>query len=214
MTDKENNIKQFVFCDFDGTITSEESLERVFERFTPDIYEPIKQKMMSLEITIREGVRQLLETIPSSRYPEILEYVQGISIRPGFEELLDFLDARNILFVIVSGGLRGMIDARLGNLVNRVHKIFSADVDTSGEFIKVTSDFEKGMELVAKVDVMNLFGDGRRIVIGDGATDINMAREASLVFARDSLAFFLGQMKIPYNEWSDFFDVKNALQYV
>jgi 2-hydroxy-3-keto-5-methylthiopentenyl-1-phosphate phosphatase len=214
MTDNKNNTKQFVFCDFDGTITSEESLERVFERFTPTIYEPIKQKMMSLEITIREGVRQLLETIPSARYPELLEFVKDIPIRPGLEELLNFLDAGNIPFVIISGGLRGMIDARLGRLADRVYKIFSADVDTSGEFIKVTSDFEGGMELVAKVDVMNLFGDGRRIVIGDGATDINMARGASLIFARDNLAFFLDHMGISYNEWSDFFDIRNALQAV
>ena len=118
----------------------------------------------------------------------------------GLEELLDFLDACNIPFVIISGGLRGMIDARLGSIVDCVYKIFSADVDTSGEFIKVTSDFEGGMELVAKVDVMNLFGDGRRIVIGDGATDINMARGASLIFARDNLAFFLDHMGISYNE--------------
>ena len=92
MTEKESKTKQFVFCDFDGTITSEESLERVFEHFSPDLYEPVKEKMMSLEITIREGVRQILETIPSSRYPEILEYVQDIPIRPGLEELLDFLE--------------------------------------------------------------------------------------------------------------------------
>lgn len=211
MNEKDNNIKRCVFCDFDGTITSKESLEGVFKRFAPDLYLPIKEKMMSLEITIREGVRQVLESIPSTRYPEILEYVKSISIRPGFEQMLDFLDAQSVPFVVVSGGLRGMVDARLGNLVNRAHKIFAADVDTSGEFLKVISDFEGGSELVAKVDVMNLFDAKQRIVIGDGATDINMAQEATLVFARDSLAFFLGQMKIPYKEWSDFFDVKNAL---
>jgi len=173
--EKENNPGQFVFCDFDGTITSEESLEGVFKRFTPNLFAPVKEKMMALEITIRDGVRQLLETIPSARYPEILEYVQDIPIRPGFETFLDFLEAQNVPFVIISGGLRGMIDASLGNLVKRVHKIFSADVDTCGEFIKVTSEFEGGMELVAKVDVMNRFDAGQKIFIGDGATDINMA---------------------------------------
>ena len=205
-------MKRYVFCDFDGTITSKESLEGVFKRFAPDLYAPIKEKMMALEMTIREGVRQVLESIPSARYPEILEFVQKIPIRPGFEQMLDFLDDQGVLFVIVSGGLRGMVDARLGDLAKRMHKIFAADVDTSGEHLKVTSDFEGDMELVAKVDVMNLFDAKQRIVIGDRATDINMARQGSVVFARDSVAFFLDQMKIPYREWSDFIDVQNELE--
>jgi len=176
MNEKDKNTKRYVFCDFDGTITSKESLESVFKLFAPDLYSPIKEKMMALEMTIREGVRQVLESIPSVRYPEILEYVKSIPIRPGFEEMLDFLDARGVLFVIVSGGLRGMVDARLGDLAKRAHKIFAADIDTSGEFFKVTSDFEGGSELVAKVDVMNLFDAKQRIVIGDGATDIDRRR--------------------------------------
>jgi 2-hydroxy-3-keto-5-methylthiopentenyl-1-phosphate phosphatase len=212
MTKKNNSSKRYVFCDFDGTITSKESLEVVFKRFAPDLYAPVKEKMMALEMTIREGVRQVLESIPSARYPEILEFVQTIPIRPGFEQLLDFLDAEGVAFVIVSGGLRGMVDARLGDLAARAYKIFSADVDTSGEFLKVTSDFEGGSELVAKVDVMNRFDAKQRIVIGDGVTDINMAQAGSVVFARDSLAYFLGQMNVPCNEWSDFYDVRKTLE--
>ena len=212
MNEKNNAFQRCVFCDFDGTITAEESLEAVFKRFAPGVFERIKAKMIALEISIRDGVRQTLESIPSASYPDILEYVKNIPIRPGFESLLDFLDDQGVPFVIVSGGLRDMVDARLGSLVNRMHKIFAADVDISGEFMKVTSDFEGDMELVAKVDVMNLFNAKQKIVIGDGVTDINMAQKGSPVFARDSLAFFLDQMKLPYNQWSDFSDVKNALQ--
>jgi 2-hydroxy-3-keto-5-methylthiopentenyl-1-phosphate phosphatase len=207
-----NPISRIVFCDFDGTITAQESLEGVFMRFAPDLWKPVKDKMMALEITIREGVRRVLESIPSERYPEILEFVQGIPIRPGFDQMLDFLDAQGVPFVIVSGGLRGMVDARLGDLAERVHKIFAVDVDAGGAFIQLKSDFEGDTELVAKVDVMNLFDAGQRIVIGDGITDLHMARQGDIVFARDSLAFFLKQMGVPFKEWSDFFDVIHELK--
>lgn len=212
MKEKNNHTSRFVFCDFDGTITAQESLEGVFKRFTPELFKPVKDKMLALEITLREGVRTLLESIPSKQYPEILEYVRQIPIRPGFEQMLDFLDEQDVPFVIVSGGLRGMVDAKLGDLAKRVHKIFALDVDTSEEFIKVRSDFEGDTELMAKVEVMNLFDPGQSIVIGDGATDINMAQNGSVVFARDSLAFFLNHMGVPYKEWSDFFDVINELK--
>jgi 2-hydroxy-3-keto-5-methylthiopentenyl-1-phosphate phosphatase len=207
-----NPILRMVFCDFDGTITAQESLEGVFKRFAPELWKPIKDKMMALEITIRQGVRQILESIPSERYPEILEFVQGIPIRPGFEEFLDFLDACGVPFVIISGGIRGMVDTRLGGLVNRAHKIFAVDVDTSGEFLKLKSDFEGDTELVAKVAVMNLFDAQQKIVIGDGVTDLNMAQSGSVVFARDRLAFFLNHMGVPYKEWNDFFDVIKDLK--
>jgi len=59
---------------------------------------------------------------------------------------------------------------------------------------------------------MNLFEAGQRIVIGDGVTDLNMARQGDIVFARDSLALFLKHMGVPYQEWSDFFDVINELK--
>lgn len=187
-------------------------MEGVFKRFTPEQFQPVKDKMLALEITLREGVRQLLESIPSSRYPEILEYVRQVPLRPGFEQLLDFLDEQGVPFVIVSGGLRGMIHERLGDLVGRIHKIFALDADVSGEKIKIKSDFEGGMEMMAKAEVINLFGDGQRIIIGDGATDINMAQQGSLVFARDSLAFFLTHMDVAFEEWSDFFDILRVLK--
>ncbi len=210
--EKLNRISRYVFCDFDGTITSEESMEGVFKRFTPELFQPVKDKMLALEITLREGVRQLLESIPSNRYPDILEYVRQVPIRPGFEQMLDFLDEQGVPFVIVSGGLRGMVHERLGDLVGRVHKIFALDVDVSGENIRIKSDFEGDMELVAKAEVINLFDAGQRIIIGDGATDINMAQQGSLVFARDSLAFFLNHMGVAFTEWTDFFDILHALK--
>jgi 2-hydroxy-3-keto-5-methylthiopentenyl-1-phosphate phosphatase len=86
------------------------------------------------------------------------------------------------------------------------------DVDTSGEFIQLKSDFEGDTELVAKVDVMNLFDAAQRVMIGDGVTDLNMAKNSSVVFARDNLALFLKHMGVPYKEWSDFFDVVKELR--
>jgi hypothetical protein len=35
-----------------------------------------------------------------------------------------------------------------------------------------------------------------------------------VVFARDSLAFFLGQIGIPYKQWNDFFDVIKGLKFL
>ena len=117
-----------VFCDFDGTITAKESLELVFTTFAPGRWEPVKQELVAGKMTVREGVRKLMETIPSARYLEMCEFVAAIPLRPGLEAFLDFLDDRHIPFVVISGGFRGMVKARMGPLAERAHRIFAADL--------------------------------------------------------------------------------------
>ncbi|MGM0453825.1 MAG: HAD-IB family phosphatase [Thermodesulfobacteriota bacterium] len=204
--------RTYVFSDFDGTITAQESLEAVFQYFLPGQWEPVKARLLAGQTTLREGVRGLIEAIPARRYPEILEFVSEIPVRPGLAEFLDFLDEHDIPFVVVSGGIRGMVETGLGHLVDRVERIVAVDVDTGGPYLKVRSDYENGDELVAKRDVMAEFDAARRVVIGDGVTDFNMVKDADLVFARDSLAHYLDGMNVSYEKWGDFVDVKNRLR--
>lgn len=204
--------KPYVFCDFDGTITARESLQAVFEQFVPDKWRDTEQQLVSGSVTLRTGVRRMLESIPSEQYREVLSFVSKIPLRPGFEEFLDFLDSRGIPFVIVSGGVRGMVEAGLGPLIKRAHRVFAADIDAAGPYLKVYSEFEAGDELVAKVEVMKLFDADLRIVIGDGMTDYNMAKNGDIVFARGSLARYLEKSGIDHIKWKDFNDIKKELE--
>lgn len=203
---------RILFSDFDGTITARESLEAVLKEFASEKYDDMMKRLRAGEVTIRKGVREMVEAIPSAKYPEIIQFVRDIPIRPGFEALLDFLEGRGIPFIVLSGGLRGMVEARLGHLANRAHHIIAADVDTSGTYLKVSSAYEMGAELVAKAEVMKAFAADEQIVIGDGITDFQMARQATTVFARDALAEFLDKEGIHYHAWSDFFDVRDQLE--
>ena len=205
------NKRPIVFCDFDGTITERESLEAVLRKFNPENHDAMMARLKAGEVSIRDGVREMVEGISSARYPEILSFVREIPIRAGFEPFLDFLDERAIPFVVLSGGLRGMVEARLGPLVRRAHRIIAADVDASRPRLTVISDYESESELVAKARVMETFSFDAAIVIGDGITDFEMARHGTCIFARDSLAAYLDQQGIGYHSWSDFYDVRDQL---
>ncbi len=93
-----------------------------------------------------------------------------------------------------------------------MHSVFSADVDTSGQYLRTNSDYEGKTELVNKVRVMNFFNPKEKIAIGDGITDFNMARAADLVFARGGLARFMNENNLSCEPWSDFFDIRDHLQ--
>ncbi len=206
--------KQFrraVFCDFDGTITSQESFIGMFRIFTPDLFIKVAPEMVSGRMTLKEGVRSLIESIPSDRYNDILEYTLTIGIRPGFTELLDYLESISVPLIIISGGFRGMIETRLGPLLSRVHAVHAVDVDTKGPFLRVLKTVEGDTELMAKAVVMSQYNCGEAVAIGDGTTDNNMALGASIVFARDSLMKYLQMKERPFMQWNDFNDVRCVL---
>ncbi|MDZ8055276.1 MAG: HAD-IB family phosphatase [Aulosira sp. ZfuVER01] len=204
-------MRRIVFCDFDGTITVEETFVAVLKKFAPELSAKLLPEMYARRITLRQGVRQILESIPASKYDEILEFTQIQPIRPGFVELLDFLEFQGVPLVVVSGGLRGMVETVLDNLVQRVHAIHAVDVDTNSNYLKVCSQYEGGTELIAKVEVMSKYPAYQKIAIGDSLTDLNMALQASVVFARDRLAEYLDEHKKPYIRWDNFAQIRDYL---
>lgn len=204
-------MKRIVFCDFDGTITAEETFVAVLKRFAPAVSAELIPQMYTQQLTLRQGVRQILESIPSSCYPEILEFTKLQPLRPGFTALLDWLESQAVPMVVISGGLRGMVEVVLGDLRQRVDAIHAVDVNTSGSRLQVLSEFEGGTELVDKVQVMAQYPADEKIAIGDSLTDLNMALKTPVVFARDRLAQYLDRQQKPYIPWNDFFDVRDYL---
>ncbi len=204
-------MNPIVFCDFDGTITVEETFVAVLKEFAPELSAILIPEMYSKRLTLREGVRQILESIPSKRYPEIIEFTRHQPIRNGFKEFLDFLDDKQIPFVVVSGGLRGMVEAVLGDFAKRAIAIHAIDVDTSASHLLVNSEFEGDTELMAKVQVIEKYGAIDAIAIGDSITDLNMGLYAPLVFARDRLCKYLDEHQKAYIPWDNFFDIKEYL---
>ena len=207
-------MKRIVFCDFDGTITATETFVTVLKEFAPDLAAELMPQMYALKVTLREGVRQILESIPSSRLPEIIEFTRTQPMRSGLPEFLDFLDSQHIPFVVVSGGLRLMVEAVLGELGQRTQAIHAIDVDASGSYLRVLSAYEGETELVDKVKVMELYPADEKIAIGDSVTDLNMGLTAPIVFARDRLAQYLDERNKQYTPWNNFFDVRDSLSAV
>ena len=205
-------MNRIVFCDFDGTITLKEIFVAVLKKFSPDVSGELIPQMYARKLTLRSGVRRILESIPSSRYPEILEFSRNQIIRPGFEQFLDFLEVNSVPLVVVSGGLQGIIKTVMGELVHRVQAIYAVDVNTTGEYLRVNSEFEGETELVAKVQIMDRYVADQKIVIGDSLTDLNMALHAPIVFARDRLASYLDQQQKSYIPWDDFFQIRDYLE--
>jgi 2-hydroxy-3-keto-5-methylthiopentenyl-1-phosphate phosphatase len=204
--------KPIVFSDFDGTITLHDTFVDLLKAFSPPgLAEELMSQMYAQTLTLREGVTQLLESIPSDQVLNIIEFSKPHPIRSGFPEFLDFLEARNVPCVVVSGGIRLMVETVLADLKSRLLGLHAVDLDVAGEYFKVIPTYVGTTELMAKVDVMARYEFDESIAIGDSITDFKMAMAADLVFARDRLAKYLDEQGKPYVAWNDFFDIRDYL---
>ncbi|SCY28233.1 HAD-IB family phosphatase [Desulfoluna spongiiphila] len=207
-------IQRIVFCDFDGTITEQDGFVSVCRTFAPEAVETWLPGVMDGSITLREGLTKILETIPSSQYPAMLDHCETVPMRPGLEELIDWLAEREVPFVVISGGLKGLVFRKLGDLAEKVAAVYAPDVETDGSFLKVVSEYPGETELLAKADVMAAYAYGEAVAIGDGITDYNMAKTADRVFARRQLAEHMDAHALPFHPWTDFHAIRQTLASV
>ena len=206
-------LSRVVFCDFDGTITTQDTFVKILEKFIPEVAAQKLPAIFRREITLKEGIHQTLGSIPSVQYPEIIDYMAHQPMRPGFTEFVDFLDYAEVPLVVISGGLIDMVKAVLEKqrLLDRITEIYAGEVDTTRDFLQVYSQIESESEFVAKAEVMNQYSAEEKIAIGDSVTDINMSLAADLVFARDRLIKYLDIENKDYIQWQNFFDIKDRL---
>jgi len=202
-----------LFVDFDGTITSEETLEGILKRFTPRYLYLWKGLQFKLgKITLAEVVHYAFTVIPSSKLEDILAYVRSVPVRPGFEDLLKTCQELGIPVVVISGGIRPCIREKLAPYMDYLLDVYDMELDTSGKYMAVSSEYEEGDHIMSKPRVMEKYDYQKCMCIGDSYTDFYMAQKADVVFARDRLAEKMKEDGLPYTPWEDFHDVEKAIR--
>ncbi len=215
----ESNFPEYaIFCDFDGTITAEDTFTGMLKAVAPHLCDQYLPDIYAQKLTLREGVKSIIESIPSQYYSQMIDYVDDIPLRPGFVELVKFAKINDIPFHVVSGGLKDMVKRVLSQqslgsrpLLEQVASISAVAIDTRQDYLKAMSDYEGGTELVAKVEVMKQYPAQTTISIGDSITDLNIALNANISFARDRLARYLDAAERFYYPWDDFFTIQEKL---
>lgn len=201
-----------IFSDFDGTITENETFSLLMKEFAPEASRSLIPRLLAREVTLREGVPAVLETIGSDRFPQMIARMAQAPLRAGFPEFLDVLDRYRIPLVVLSGSLTELVMAPLSPYLHRIHRIVAATADTSGPTLRIRSSFADQDELVYKPGVMNEYDDLIKIAIGDSITDFSMAKNATTVFARSLLGEYLEKKGRPFYKFSTFFDISRILE--
>ncbi|MFS0861798.1 2-hydroxy-3-keto-5-methylthiopentenyl-1-phosphate phosphatase [Fredinandcohnia sp. 179-A 10B2 NHS] len=213
--------KPILFCDFDGTITNTDNIIAIMKKFAPPEWVGIKDQILSQEIPIQVGVSQLFSLLPSDWKEEITDYItQHAVIREGFKEFVEFTQKQGIQLYVVSGGIDFFVEPLLEGLVP-LENIYCNKSDFSGERIRILWPYTCDTECSNQCGcckptlIRSLAGsDDYKIVIGDSITDLQAAKLADKVIARDFLVEKCTELGLKYAPFETFFDVINVLEKV
>ncbi|MBM7622250.1 2-hydroxy-3-keto-5-methylthiopentenyl-1-phosphate phosphatase [Bacillus tianshenii] len=211
--------RPMIFCDFDGTVTDSDNIIAIMKKYAPSEWNELKDRVLSQEISIREGVGKMFSLLPSSQKEEISTYIlENAVIRKGFREFVEYTDNQQIPLYIVSGGIDFFVKPMLRGIVPDA-RIYCNESDFSEESIKInwphSCDEECQNECgCCKPSVIRKLADKEtyKIVIGDSITDLQAAKMADKVIARDFLVEKCEQESITYEAFEDFFDVIRILK--
>jgi 2-hydroxy-3-keto-5-methylthiopentenyl-1-phosphate phosphatase len=213
-------MRPIIFCDFDGTITDSDNIMALMKQFAPAGWERIAEDVLQKKVSISEGVGKMFSLLKSDAKQDLIDFIKREAIiRPGFKELIEFATKRQIPFYVVSGGMDFFVEPILENYLEKDH-IYCNRADFSSEYIRIDwphtcdeyCDNDCGC---CKPTIMRRLAaaDDYKIVIGDSITDLEAAKQADLVFARDFLIEKCREEGIAFQPFETFFDCLTHLKH-
>ena len=208
-----------VLCDFDGTITLNDTFEHVLRKYAQGDWKIFDQQYERGHITLAECLRRqgLLVKTPEMVLVAELERITGF--RPNFDRLIAYSRENKAPLAVTSVGL----DFAIRHLLrmkgwDRLVKLYAPKAVSTPEGIKFTFPrLRDKTSLSLKDDLVKYHkAKGRKVAyVGDGIWDIHALKEADYPFAikGSRLAGLCRQQNIPAREINDFQEMAFTLQY-
>jgi 2-hydroxy-3-keto-5-methylthiopentenyl-1-phosphate phosphatase len=210
-------MKYMFFCDFDGTITREDVIDRVLEEYADPAWREIEQSWLKGEMGSRDCLAEQTKLIKAKK-DELLGFVEGIGIDETFVDFARYCRDKAIEIVVLSDG----IDLFIKSILNRYElegiKVFSNGLAcTNGHFEMTFPYFRKDCSSrsgICKCKIMAGLShpESLNILVGDGRSDFCIATRADLTFAKSALLDFCRDEKIPHIEHREFGDIVRWLR--
>jgi 2,3-diketo-5-methylthio-1-phosphopentane phosphatase len=210
-------MKYVFLCDFDGTVTKEDVVDRVLEEFADPTWIDIERSWVNGEIGSRDCLAMQAKLIKANEH-DLLDFVKGIAIDETFVDFAGYCKRNAIEISILSDG----IDLFIKSILNRYGlnhiRVFSNSLASANGGYEMYFPYLREDCLskagICKCKIMEELSlpQGINILVGDGRSDFCVARKADLTFAKSALLDFCGVEKIPHIEHREFRDVTEWLR--
>lgn len=209
-----------VVCDFDGTISTDDATDRLFEAFAEREWLDIEAAWQDGKIGSRECLGLQVELL-RARLADIVRLADTIEIDPHFKTFVEFCHRRGVALVVVSDGFDRMIRRILPrNGIGALPVFCNRLLATGRQQYRMTSPHRKlGCHAdaatckCAVVDSWRAAAAGTKVLfVGDGRSDFCVAQRAvDVVAAKSELLTHLRKIGVLCFPFATFADVRKLL---
>jgi len=208
-------MKTLVQCDFDGTVTEEDTSFFLLDAFAQGDWRRLLREYKEHKMSVGEFNTQAFAMVKADK-PTLLEALKGkVKVRAGFHELVNHCQKRGFRLVIVSNGLDFYIEATLKDLGLKNIEMHAARASFYPEGMEVQYVGPDGKRLedgVKEAYTKSFLKLGYRVIyVGNGDSDFAPAKYAHHVFATGELLAYCRENNLNYKPFENFIDVVRDL---
>jgi 2-hydroxy-3-keto-5-methylthiopentenyl-1-phosphate phosphatase len=197
--------------DFDGTVTEDDLLDAIALDFgDPAVYQEVEDGLDAGTMPLREVITREFRPVRAP-LAEVVDWVlEHARVRRGFRELVHEMQEAGWQVHIVSSGFQELIEPVLER--ERVDVELHANrVDARPDGWRVQWRYPDDCTECGESCKRAMLPAGYVVYVGDGYSDRCAAGAADRVFATKGLAVYLADRGTPFEPFSDFHDVSQAL---
>lgn len=190
------------FCDFDGTITKEDTLNKFLQIYAANEWLDVEEMWIKGEIGSKECIERQMQLFPNMDEKTLDEFIDTIEIDKTFPDFLNYLDSEGIDFFIVSDGFDYFIEKILAKNNIENLKIFSNKLKfENGKFETLFPFHNKDCKPKSGVCKCNMIKSNRIVTkrllyAGDGMSDFCASDKVDILFAKGTLLEYGKNTKI------------------
>jgi 2-hydroxy-3-keto-5-methylthiopentenyl-1-phosphate phosphatase len=209
-------MKTVVQCDFDGTVTEEDTSFFLLDAFAQGDWRRLLREYKEHRISVGEFNTKAFAMVKADK-PTLLKELAGkIKVRAGFHELVNYCRRKGCRLVIVSNGLDFYIEATLKNLGLNNLEVHAAQASFHPEGMEVQYIGPDGKRLedgFKEAYIQSFLKVGYRVIyVGNGDSDFAPAKYAHHVFATGELLAYCRENNLNYKSFENFIDIVRDLE--
>lgn len=216
MANYKNFEKQFkIFVDFDGTISINDLTDEIFKQNGD--FEFHLKRFLNKEITIFDYWSEFTKILPDDLDSYLQSFLQEQEIDAYFHTFINFCNENNVPLAIVTDNF--------DYIINYVWKFYDLpkvpifsnkliyDEMWKPEFTFANENCGFHSAVCKRNVIINNTNDEDIVVyVGDGFSDYQASEVSDIIFAKNHLAKYCAEHRIPHHNWKTFFDVKRILE--
>jgi 2,3-diketo-5-methylthio-1-phosphopentane phosphatase len=203
--------RRSVVLDFDGTITESDLLDRIALEFgDPAVYQEVEDGLHEGRLPLRAVITREFEPVTAPLAEVVAWVLDEAEVRPGLAEFVHSARAGGWDVHVVSSGFEELIEPVLEREGVEV-ELHANRVDARPHGWRVEWRYPDDCDVCGESCKRSLLPPGEVVYVGDGYSDRCAALASDRVFATAGLARYLAERGKPFEPFTDFHALSEAL---